>query len=85
MWRNIHDQETEIRQISAVFAEEKSEDRETKKSRHVQDKDCSEEARTRGSVFQTALSRFKNVVATGLWPVVRITEISKTERPFLLT
>jgi hypothetical protein len=56
MRRNIHDQETEIREISIVFAKEKSENRETKKSRHVQDKDCSEEARTCHSVFQAALT-----------------------------
>jgi len=31
---------------------------------------CGEETRTRGSVFQTALGRFRNVVATGLCLVV---------------
>ena len=50
-----HDQETEIGQVSVVFAEEKSEDRETEKSRHVQEQGCGEETRTGGSVFQTAL------------------------------
>jgi hypothetical protein len=50
-----HDQETEIWQVSTVFAQEKSEHGQTKKSRHVQDKSCGEETRTRYSVFQAEL------------------------------
>jgi hypothetical protein len=50
-----HDQETEIRQVSAVFAQAKSENGETKKSRYVQDKGSGEEPRTRRSVFQAEL------------------------------
>jgi len=53
--RDPHDQETEIRQVSVVFPQERSENGQTKKSRHVQEQDSGEETRTRGSVFQTAL------------------------------
>jgi hypothetical protein len=52
-----HDQEAEIGKVSVVFAEEKSEDGQTKESRHVQDKSCGEETRTRRSVFQAELSQ----------------------------
>jgi hypothetical protein len=51
-----HDQETEIRQVSAVFPQEKSADGEKKKSRHVQHKGCGEETRTRRSIFQAELA-----------------------------
>jgi len=52
-----HDQETQNRQVSTVFAQEKSQDGQTKKSRHLQDKGCGEETRTRHSVFQAELVR----------------------------
>jgi hypothetical protein len=45
----------EIRQVQAVFPKEKSEDGQTKKSRHVQYKGRGEETRTRYSVFQAEL------------------------------
>jgi hypothetical protein len=51
-----HDQKAEIRQISVVFPQEKSEDGQTKKSRDVQHKSCGEETRTRRSALQTALA-----------------------------
>ena len=35
-----HDEEAEIREMSAVFPQEKSEDRQAKKSGHLQDKSC---------------------------------------------
>jgi len=50
-----YDSETEIWEVPAVFAQERFEDRQTKKSRHVQQQSCSEKTRTRGPVFQTAL------------------------------
>jgi 5-methylthioribose kinase len=53
--RKTHDQKTEIRQVSALFAKEKSEDWKTKKSRDIQQQSRGEETRTRGSIFQTAM------------------------------
>jgi len=50
-----HDQEAESGQVSTVFAEEKSQGGQTKKSRHVQDEGCGEKTRTRHSVFQAEL------------------------------
>jgi hypothetical protein len=52
-----HDQETEIREVSVVFAQEKSENGEAKKSRHLLDGSTGKETRTRRSVFQAELSR----------------------------
>jgi hypothetical protein len=52
-----HDQETEIREVSVVFAQEKSENREAKKSRHILDGSTGKETRTRRSVLQAALSQ----------------------------
>jgi hypothetical protein len=52
-----HDQKTEIQQVQAVFPQERSEDGQTKKSRHVQYKGRGEETRTRRSVFQAELVR----------------------------
>jgi len=52
-----HDQETEIREVSVVFAQEKFENGEAKKSRHVLDGSRGKETRTRRSVFQAAVSQ----------------------------
>jgi hypothetical protein len=43
--RNPHDQKTEIRRLQIIFAEEKPEDREAKKSGHIQDKSSRQETR----------------------------------------
>ena len=50
-----HDQETERRQIPALFPQEESEDGQTKESRHVQHEGRREETRTRHSIFQAEL------------------------------
>jgi hypothetical protein len=50
-----HDQETERRQIPTLFPQEKSEDGQTKESRHVQHEGRREETRTRHSIFQAQL------------------------------
>ena len=52
-----HDQETEIREVSVVFAQEESENREAKKPRHVLDGSTGKETRTSRSVFQATLTR----------------------------
>jgi len=51
-----HDQETEIGDVSVVFAQEKSENRQAKKSRHVLDGSTGKETRTSHSVLQAALN-----------------------------
>jgi hypothetical protein len=51
--RDPHDEETQIRRLQIIFAEEKPEDREAKKSRYVQDESCGEETRKSGAVLQT--------------------------------
>src|SRR5438874_577502 len=57
-------------------------DRQTKKSRHLQQQGGSEETRTRGSVFQTALGRSKNIVAPAACVRLSHHGYSKAERPF---
>ena len=49
--RDLHDQETEVRRLSIVFAQEKSQDRQTSESRHLQNKSRREEARESGAVL----------------------------------
>jgi len=48
---NPHDQKTQIRQVSVVFSQEKSQDGKTKKPWHVQDESCGEETREGRPVF----------------------------------
>jgi predicted small secreted protein len=52
-----HDQESEIRKVSTVFAQEKYQHGKTKESWHVQDKSCGEKTETRRSVFQAEISQ----------------------------
>jgi hypothetical protein len=51
----FYDQETKVRQVPIVLAEEESEEWKTEESRYIQQHGGGDEARTRGSVFQTAL------------------------------
>ncbi len=48
---NPHDQETEIRWLPIIFAEEEPEDRAAKKSWNVQDPRCGEETRKSSAVL----------------------------------
>jgi len=48
---NPRDQETQVRQISVVLAEAKSEDGEAKEFGYVQNEGCGEETRTSGAVL----------------------------------
>src|SRR5207248_4571058 len=60
-----HDQKTEVRPISFVFAEEESEDGQTTKSWHLQDESCGQETRTSGSILQAAVRQEQTLRSIG--------------------
>jgi hypothetical protein len=58
--RQSHDPQAPLRQIPALFAQSKREDRAAPQSRYLRQPRRGREARARGAIFQTALTLFRH-------------------------